>query len=171
MKAAKTLTVPIAGRTATVVLGLVKRALGAKDVQSFSITQKGITVVQVVEEGEDITIFQGSDEIDFAQLLATLELQTQPYDAAQHGMHALYAATRSILERRCTPCCVLAPSWGLLSAWLDIPKTEKPPTHIFGMRIYFVGEATNDRAIVLGSPPNLDFVSDATVAIAIDMGV
>ena len=171
MKTAKTMTVPIAGRTAMAVLGLVRRVLGAKDVQSFAITQKGIEVVQLLEEGEAITIFDGSDDIDFGQLLSVIPLETQPYDASQHGVHALYTATHGILTKRCIPCCILAPSWGLLSAWLDVPKGEKPPTHVFGLRLYIVGAATNDRVIVLGAPHNIDFLSDATVATAIDMGV
>lgn len=171
MKAAKSMTVPIAGRTAGAVLTLVKRALAAKDVQSFSVSQKGIEVVQLLEEGENILIFDGSDEVDFETLLAAVTLETQAYDAAQHGIHALYAATRSMLERRHLPGWILAPSWGLLAAWLDIPKTEKPPTHVFGLRLHIVGAFTNDRVIVMGSAANTDFLSDATVAIAIDMGV
>lgn len=171
MKAAKTTTLPLTGKKKNDILRLTRRALMLKDLQSFAITMKGIEITRLVEEEEPV-FEDGSDDVDVFALIERLQLETHPFDPKEHGTHALYAAVQKLVESKNFPVWIFTPSWALLSAWLDVPMTDVAPAYVYGLKLAIVPpKATNGRVLVVGSSSNLDFLSDATVAVAIDMGV
>ncbi len=171
MKTAKMVAVPLAGKKLRDVLLLARRVLQMKDLQSFSVTPKNIEITRLTEQDEPV-VDEGTDDLDAAQLIERLHLETHPFNPEEHGMHALFGAVQQVESMKAIPTWIFAPSWGLLAAWLDIPKTPVPPVFIFGLRLVIVPtQSTNGRVLVVGASVNLDFLSDATTAVAVDMGV
>lgn len=171
MKTEKSLLLPLVGKRLSDVLLLARRVLKMKDLKSMEITLRGIEITRLTEEEEPV-YEDGTDELDVVQLLERLIIETHAFDPMEHGTIALYHAAQQVEAMKATPTWIFAPSWSLLAAWLDVPKTAEPPTFVYGMRLVLVpSQHTNGRVLVVGSSVNLDFLSDATVAVAIDMGV
>lgn len=170
MKTLKSMTVPLEGKTREDVLRITRRVLAMSDVQSFAITPKGVQIGRLVEEEEEVFV-DATNVVHLPALLEALDLQTISFDPSEHGTMTLYRACQKLEEIKLVPTWLVANSWPLLAAWLDVPK-DLTPTMIFGLRVIITdAQILDDRFFLLGAEADNNFISDTKSAVTIDIGV
>lgn len=154
------------------LLRFVERAMVQPGVQEVRILTKGVEVVREMPEGEEVVVPKGTDDIDFDFLLGKIELLTHPFSEEEHGTEALFLAAQTLqTTRKVRPQWLILPGWPLASAWLGLKPAEQPKS-VYGYQAVFVQPSvTNGRAILLGAADHYRWMSDATVGIAVDMGI
>jgi hypothetical protein len=159
-------------KSMSALLLYIKRALSQPKVQEVVITEKGILVSREMVDEQEPVVPEGQNEVDYTFLLNHIEIEQHRFDPTEHGIYALYGATRALVEKKLITFELVVPGWPLFAAWLGVEETKQPPTHIFGIKTTYVSPlVTNERVVVLGAPPSSLFLTDVTFGMAIDLGV
>jgi hypothetical protein len=152
------------------VLSYIDRAAFQPSVLEVALRPDGIHVTREVAHEDEPVVPDGSDEIDVPFLLQHIELVTVPFDPAEHAFYVLHAAIAKVVERGREPHAILTPGRMVFSAWLGLklPAGKK----FFGIPLIAVNPMhTNNRIVVLGTPPHSLFLTSADVGVTVDLGV
>lgn len=151
------------------ILTYIDRAAFQPNVLEVALRPDGIYVTRDVVSEDEPVVPVGSNEIDLPFLLQSIDLITHPFNPEEPAFLALYSAVSALLERGREPFAILVPGRAVFSAWLGLPKVVKK---FFGYPVIPANPIeTNNRVIVLGTPPNSIFVTSADVGVAVDLGV
>lgn len=154
------------------ILSFIDRAAFQPNVLEVALRPDGIHVTREVAYEEDQVIPSGTHDVDIPFVLQNIELVSVPFDPTQIAMYTLHAAVTEISRRGHEVYAIVVPGIELFEAWMGIPAITGKNKKFFG--IPFISAKpidTNNRVVVLGTPPNSIFLSSAVIGVAVDLGV